>query len=139
MAENDLLRLRDMTSGGFARTLEMLLGRNVVASAGAERDTLDVEPNGILWQQKVSIVPEPAVWVYAPEEVWKQITTGVLTSAGLDSVTEDDQRSTWSEVIQQSLSALATALTADVRREVTLKNGMDIPSPPGELAAVVCL
>lgn len=130
MAENDVLRLRDMVAGGFSRTLEMLLGQPVAATGGGEKGELTTAARSILWQQKLSIIPEPAVWVYAPEEVWTQITTGVLNSAGLDSVTEEDQRSTWSEVIQQSLSAFATALTTEVRREVTTKNGIDIAEPP---------
>ncbi len=134
MADNDLLRLRDMVAGAFARTLEMLLGQAVAATSGGEQATLVTAAKSILWQQKLSIVPDPAVWVYAPEESWTQITTGVLTSAGLDSVTEDDQRSTWSEVIQQSLSAFAAALTADVRREVTAKSGIDIAEPPAGLS-----
>ena len=107
-----------------------MIGATINAVQENGPHALDLKSSSILWQQTLSILPEPGVWVHAPEETWKTITTSILTSAGLDSVEEEDQRSTWAEVIQQSLAGFATALTADVRREITLKKGHDIAEAP---------
>lgn len=141
MADRDFLKMRDGIVTAFEKTLEAMLGSRVTLKAEKIANSLQMEPNSIVRQQGFSILPGPLAWVYAPEETWKTITNSVLIAAGLDSVTEEDQRSTWSETVQQGVSAFASMLTADVRREITAMAGtetVDIPSGPLEWARVAC-
>lgn len=139
MTDHDLLRMRDQVVKAFEKTLEALLAKPVVATLEGSKATLVPEPDSILWQQIFSILPDPAAWVYAPEATWKTISTEVLTAAGLDEVTEEDQRSTWSEVVQQSLSAFTTVLTSEVQREITLKKGGATEEVPATISKWLAL
>jgi flagellar motor switch protein FliN/FliY len=51
----------------------------------------------------------------------------ILGDGGVDPATEEDCRSTWLEILGQTMGGLATALTADLEREITAAKGEPIP------------
>jgi flagellar motor switch protein FliN/FliY len=58
----------------------------------------------------------------------------VLGDVGVDSATDEDCRSTWIEILGQAMGGLATALAADLRREIAAAKGEEIIGEPEGLA-----
>ena len=132
MPEQNLIRLRDRAAEAFEKTLAALLGKPVSVLATRDHASSADTPGTILRQQILSISPDPVAWVAAPEATWKNLSTEVLIGAGLDEVLEEDQRSTWLEVTQQGFGGLASAISAELKREVTWKIAEDVPQLPPE-------
>ncbi len=77
------------------------------------------------WEQPFSASPDCSVWIGAPETTWKEIGREVLKSAGIDEADDENIRSTYLEILSQSLSGLSQALSARLRREVTSAGGVE--------------
>ena len=82
------------------------------------------------WEQPFSVSPEARVWVGAPAITWKTIGNDVLKSAGIDDADDANIKSTFVEILNQSLAGIAQALTARFRGEVTCEGGGDTATPP---------
>jgi len=92
----------------------------------------------IIWQQSLSCTPDPAVWLVAGKDAWASAGQLILGDAGVDTATDEDCRSTWLEILGQTMGGLATALTADLGHEVTASKGEEIAAEPADLAWI-CL
>jgi flagellar motor switch protein FliN/FliY len=102
-----------------------------VALAEQPETTALAEP--IVWQQTLSVADAPSLWIAAGKDLWESLARIVLEAAGVDLITDEDSRSTWQEVIGQTVGGLASALTADLLREVTSSQGEVIAAEPGGL------
>ena len=82
-------------------------------------------PKGELlwWRQPFSCSPDGPLWVGAPEQNWSAVGKVVLASAGVTSPPEAEIRSTWLEIIKQSMSALAQGIGSLTSSEVTCGEG----------------
>src|SRR4051794_12297739 len=68
----------------------------------------------IVWQQSFSFAPDvPALWLVAGKDLWTAAGQMTLAAVGIDSVTDEDCRSTWAEIAGQTLGGFATSLTTD--------------------------
>lgn len=85
--------------------------------------------------QGFDLAPGCAVWVGAPPQVWSAIGAKVLSGAGIDDSTPEDQRSTYQEILQQAFAGLAHGLTGFAGREVNAGTGKE-DSPPGRSVTV---
>lgn len=86
----------------------------------------------IIWQQCFSVIDEPALWIAAGNDSWESLGRLTLETAGVDSPTVDDCRSTWQEIISQTAAGVASGITGDLLREVTPSRGEELSSdPPG--------
>jgi len=101
------------------------LGPAVESMAGeqARAESIDgvsgpVEPGTIVLRQPTGLAPDACLWVLAPQATWAAIGSKVLDSAGLEDAGAEETRSTFLEVIQQSLSPLEQAIGARVKSEV---------------------
>ncbi len=56
------------------------------------------------WEQPLSLGPDANIWVAAASRSWEEIGNRVLRSAGVDDATPADIRSTYLEIVNQSLS-----------------------------------
>lgn len=91
-----------------------------------------VSENAIVWQQPFSVLEGPSLWIVAGKEVWQAVGRFTLEAAGIEDASEEDCRSTWQELLNQTASGIATALTAAQSREVTAsKGGVMEAEPPG--------
>jgi flagellar motor switch protein FliN/FliY len=81
------------------------------------------------WEQPFSVAPGVAVWVGSPRATWEHAGTVTLKAAGLETVETAEAKSTWIEILGQSLSAMARAIGVFVGREVTCEAGAE--KPPG--------
>jgi flagellar motor switch protein FliN/FliY len=99
-----------------------------------EESTIDPPPleNAIVWQQAFSLVEGPSLWIAAGRDLWESLGRMTLEAAGIDEVTDEDCRSTWQEILQQTVAGIAVSMTADQNREVTATPGAEIEAePPG--------
>ncbi len=89
----------------------------------------------LFWRQPFDIAEGAAVEIAIPAVGWRAVGSLILAAAGIDEATDDDSRPTYLEVLQQSLSGLASALSAAVGREVSCGKGGEAP-PAASLAGV---
>jgi len=103
----------------------------VVRAAGG--GVTEPAPDGVSylwWEQPFSAAPGALAWIGAPQPTWEQIGTLTLQAAGLDTTTSAEARNTWLEIVGQSLSAMARALSGLLGHEVTCGSGTERPAPP---------
>ena len=65
----------------------------------------------------------PSLWIVAGRDLWEFLGRITLEAAGIDSITDEDCRSTWQEIVNQTMAGIAAAITADERNEVTASEG----------------
>jgi len=87
----------------------------------AEEDPAN--PDLLWWEQPLSLAPDAKIWVGARTGSWQEIGNRVLRSAGVDDATPEDVRSTYLEIVNQTLSGVASAVSARVHQEVSCKEG----------------
>jgi flagellar motor switch protein FliN len=85
---------------------------------GAEEEVL-------WWEQPFSIVPEAVFWIAAPRAAWDYAGTLTLKAAGLETFELPVVKSTWFELLGQSLGSMARAAGALVGHEVTMGPGVE--------------
>jgi len=117
----------------LARSLNSMTGKEFTVMAERTPDSVAME-NPFIWQQTLSAHPEPALWLVAGRDLW--LTAGELTLAavGIDSATDEDCRSTWQEILSQTMGAFASGVTSDIQQEVTPALGEELQSEPADLA-----
>lgn len=103
-------------------------GEGELASAAAELAAGHGEL--LWWEQGFNILPDPVVWVGVPAEAWKKLGLRILEAAGIEQAEEGEARSTFQEVLGQSLESLAHALGGYVAGEVTCAAGRECPGAP---------
>ncbi len=91
----------------------------------------------IIWQQSFSSVPSPSLWIVAGRDLWGFLGRVTLEAAGIDSITDQDCRSTWQEIVNQTVAGIAAAITAEERNEVTASEGRELDAEPPDLDWVV--
>lgn len=107
---------RQNTMEWLAETWAACVGRAVEGIAGIpptfEWTPEETAPDGahLWWEQSFDLLPQPAVWMGAPEETWNGVGSFALRAAGIEEVTAEDARGTWLEILSQSLSAMAQAI-----------------------------
>lgn len=82
------------------------------------------------WEQPFQVSPGVTAWVGAPSATWQHLGTMTLKAAGLETVEIAEAKSTWLEILSQSLSAMARAIGSFLGREVTCEAGAErAPGP----------
>ena len=80
------------------------------------------------WEQPLSLGPDSIIWVGAASRSWEEVGNRVLRSAGVDDATPEDIRSTYLEIVNQGLSGVASAVSAQAHKEVSCLEGRAAPS-----------
>jgi flagellar motor switch protein FliN/FliY len=115
----------------ITRALEPMTGESVRITfaprppAPLEIDTAQQEV--LWWEQPLSLSPDSIIWVGAAAPSWGGIGNRVLRSAGVDDATAEDVRRTYLEVVNQSLSGVASAVSARARQEISCLDGRTAP------------
>ena len=84
-------------------------------------------PGGLTWEQGLKDIPQPALWVAAPEKTWLELGKRTLRAAGIEAAEPADARNTYLEILSQSLASLAQSLGARLGREVACERGAERP------------
>jgi flagellar motor switch protein FliN/FliY len=120
----------------LASALSTMTGKEFTVSTNASRAPGELR-DAMIWQQTFSFSPEPALWIVAGRDLWTAAGQLTLAAVGIDSLTDEDCRSTWQEIAGQTMGALATAISGDLQHEVTSVKGEEAPAEPDNLDWVV--
>ena len=106
----------------------MLFGEAIASMAGKAVNVNTIELPGdaepiVWWSQKLSLSPQEAVWIGAPQDSWNAVGKIALIGAGIDDPTEEDIDGTFRELVQQALSRLAQVIGQQFSKEVTCTEG----------------
>jgi flagellar motor switch protein FliN/FliY len=132
--------MKDAAQTKLIRHLESALSQAIGSMTGREtavahdEGATDLPPleNAITWEQSFSAPEGPSFWIAAGKDLWESVGRISLEAAGIEEVTEEDCRSTWQEIVNQTVGGMASGMTADRDREVTASNGAQIEAePPG--------
>jgi flagellar motor switch protein FliN/FliY len=83
------------------------------------------------WQQAFQPGSGMTLWVGAPRSCWEYCGSAVLKAAGIDQADKSEVRSTWLEILSQSLSTTARQIGSCVGREITCGEGAERGPVPG--------
>jgi len=120
----------------ITRAVESMTGESVLITfaarqlAAAELDPAQQE--FLWWEQPLSLSPDAKMWVGAAGASWQEIGNRVLRSAGVEDATAEDVRSTYLEIVNQSFSGVASAISTRAHKEVSCLEGRS--SPPADAA-----
>jgi flagellar motor switch protein FliN/FliY len=119
----------------ITRAMESMTGESVLISFAPHRlAPLQIDPAQkelLWWEQLLSVGPDSRIWVGAAGRSWEEIGNRVLRSAGVDDATPEDIRSTYLEIVNQSLSGVASTVSARARKEISCIEGRASPPPAG--------
>src|ERR1019366_4190467 len=123
-------RLVHHFEAALRQALSGLVGKEFTVTAMEGGHALPPMEQACVWEQKLSLAEGPAVWIVAAKDVWESFARMTLEAAGGNDAAEDDLRSTWHEVMGQTVAGVANGLTADTLREVLASGGQEGPSEP---------
>ena len=110
----------------LSQTIGSMTGRSIsIALDSGATETPPLE-NTITWQQSFSLPEGPSLRISAGKDLWAAVGRITLEAAGIEEITEEDSRSTWQEILNQTAAGVAAAMTADLGREVTASKGAEI-------------
>jgi flagellar motor switch protein FliN/FliY len=122
----------------ITRAVESMTGEPILITFAPRQLTpAEIDPSQqelLWWEQPFSLGPDARIWVGAEGRSWEEIGNRVLRSAGVDDATPEDIRSTYLEIVNQSLSGVASAVSTRARKEVSCVTGGASP-PPAPLSS----
>jgi flagellar motor switch protein FliN len=87
------------------------------------------------WEQPLSLARDAVIWVGAAARNWQEIGNRVLRGAGVEDASPEDVRSTYLEIVNQSLSGVASAISVRARKEISCTEGRVAPPAGGRAAS----
>jgi len=93
------------------------------AAAAAEEGAASA--GALCWEQGFQDIPQPAMWVTAPETTWLALGQRTLRAAGIETAEPADARNTYLEILTQSLAATAQSIGALLAKEVACERGAE--------------
>ena len=108
----------------FAGGFEAMAGEPLRHTAAAA--PLPTKGETFVWRQPFDLVDGASVEIAIPAAGWRAVGCRILAAAGIEGAGDEDSKPTYLEVLQQSLSGLASALSAAVGREVGCGKGSEI-------------
>lgn len=127
------LWLAEEWSRQMARAVESMTGEpariTLVPHHLSPAEIDPAQPEFLWWQQPLSLNPDAIIWVAAAGRSWEEIGNRVLRSAGVDDATPEDIRGTYLEIVNQSFSGVASALSTRARKEISCLPGQSAPPP----------
>lgn len=115
----------------ITRAVESMTGESVLVTfVPRTLAPAEIEPEQnewVWWEQPLTFGANARIWVGAAASTSQEIGNRVLRSAGVDDATAEDIRSTFLEIVNQSLSGVASAITARIRKEVACVEGQSRP------------
>lgn len=138
--DNAALWLAEEWSRQFTRTMESMTGESVLVTfASRELSAEETDParkDLLWWEQPFSLGPAALIWTGAPNDTWQEIGNRVLRNAGVDDPAADDIRSTYLEIVSQTLSGVASAASTRAGKEISCEQGKTEPPPPSHAGTV---
>jgi len=120
--------LMEQWTGALAAAIDSMTEERpeVQFAPGPPRDgESSAVPGELCWEQGFQDIPQPAMWVTAPEKTWLALGERTLRAAGIDAAEPADARNTYLEILSQSLAATAQSLGALLSKEVACERGAE--------------
>ena len=137
--------LFEQFAGKLADAVGMMVGAAVTATLDEEApipgDLLASDPAGppavLFWEQGFDIGEGCQMVVAAPGESWEKIGGEALKAAGVDELDRDSVRSTYLEILSQTLSSVASEVGTLLNRNVSPVDGREAQAEPSAISQVV--
>jgi flagellar motor switch protein FliN/FliY len=113
----------------LAQAIEGMGGPSLGAEVAEAGDQPGAE-GSFWWAQELSLAHGHSIWIGAAASSWREIGGGALQALGIETPEAGEIRDTYREIVAQSLSSLASALTARCHKEVTCQAGEPLVGPP---------
>lgn len=125
--------LLDAWARELAQVLEMMTAQScrVVCS----EEAFHLPEAGLWWKQSFSNPVNAPLFVGASPQAWSEIGSKALQAAGIDLVEQSEARSTYLEILRQSLTGLTGVLRTKIGGEVEAIEGTAIDRPPATTLA----
>jgi flagellar motor switch protein FliN/FliY len=126
MAEDAPMRwLAAEFAARISQVLESMAGEAPNLQFEEIQDIHSAGPDFLWWEQALSLGPHARIWIGAGQPAWEAIGARVLRSAGVEEQDPETSRSTYLEIVTQTLSGLASFLASRVQKEVSLDAGLE--------------
>jgi flagellar motor switch protein FliN/FliY len=90
-----------------------------------------------IWQQSLSILEGPVLWLVADAALWEAMGRQTLEAAGIEAPSPEDIRSTWQEIVNQTASGIAASIAANLARDTAATAGEVLTAEPEGLLWIV--
>jgi len=111
--------LAEVISAALLQAIEGMTGERPAVSV-AEMPAGSTPPEDCSWwRQSLSLAPNARVHLGAAENSWSTIGNAILKAAGIDDGDRESIRSTFSEIISQTLAGAARTLSSRLSQQVT--------------------
>ena len=107
--------------------MEAMADERPVLEAGPSPGRL--EGDRIWWKQVFDASPGSTIWIGTVPEACIALGQRILSAAGIESAEQNELRDTYLEVVRQSLGSFASAIGAQVGREVVCTEGSEEEPP----------
>jgi flagellar motor switch protein FliN len=119
--------LAEECAGQLTRVLETMTGQApAVGYAAHELAPAEIESGEdqfLWWDQSFSLSADTRIWIGAATSSWEEIGNRALLSAGIEGEDRETVQSTYLEILSQTLSGLASVISARARTEVSCVEG----------------
>jgi flagellar motor switch protein FliN/FliY len=116
----------------FAAVIESMADQRPAASCDGIAVPFMLSGDALCSEQELSLGADCMIRMSVPELIWVEAGTRVLKAAGIDDVGRDDARSTFHEVLSQTLSGVAQAIGSRLGTEVNCVARREVESLPDE-------
>jgi hypothetical protein len=103
----------------FAAVVESMADHKPSIGCDGVSRPLSASEGSLYSEQAFSLGPDCLIRVATPELVWREVGTRVLQAAGIQDVGREDALSTYQEVLSQTFSGVAQAISSRLGMEVT--------------------
>jgi flagellar motor switch protein FliN len=123
--------MTDPIAGWFAEEWSAALSAALFSMTGEHAETcagprVESPPEGLGWEENLTIAEGARVLVRLPEMVWKSVGARILQAAGLDCADDASSKDALLEIVRQSLSQVATKVGNRAGVEVESKSGREV-------------
>jgi flagellar motor switch protein FliN/FliY len=116
----------------LASALSSMTGKDFTITANPASEAEELA-EAMIWRQVFSFSGDPTLWLMAGKGLWTTAGQLTLAAVGIDSLTDEDCRSTWMEITGQTMGAFAAALSGDLQHEITAGKGEETEASPDNL------
>jgi flagellar motor switch protein FliN/FliY len=110
----------------FAAGFEAMAGEPLARRPAIQ--PLVLPADAVTWLQPFDIAEDAAVSISISEAGWRWVGSRILSAAGIAAAADEDSKPTYLEILQQSLSGLASVLSAAAGKEVSCGKGVEMTS-----------
>ncbi len=123
MTDSILRWIAEEWSAALSSALFAMTGEQAETCAGPR---VDSPPEGLGWQEDLTIAEGARILVRFPETVWRSVGGRILQAAGIETLDDASSKDAFLEVVRQSLSQVATKVGSRSGIEVELKGGREV-------------